>query len=178
MWARLIGSVFILAGGIVCARSADEGIAVGLEFCFKAARIADAICSKLPNDPAQRLDCFQKTRAAQLECLEHVLSETPAGPSAPRDSSSHCRPDLPPMAHCRRVPQSKSRPNNLAAPVHRECRLEAICLRNPIARRRQILERTHRNCLRRLKRRLELSDQTSLPKQLSVPRDRPVRIGS
>ena len=87
MWARLIGSVFILAGGIVCARSADEGIAVGLESCFKAARIADAICSKLPNDPVQRLDCFQKTRAAQLECLEHVLSETPAGPSAPRDSS-------------------------------------------------------------------------------------------
>jgi hypothetical protein len=87
MWARLIGSVFILAGGIVCARSADEGAAAGLEFCFQAARIADAICSKLPNDPAQRLDCSQKTRAAQLECLEHVLSDMPAGPSAPRDSS-------------------------------------------------------------------------------------------
>ena len=87
MWVRLIGSVFILAGGIVCARSADEGVAAGLESCFHAARIADAICSKLdPNDASPRLDCFQKTRAAQLECLEHVLSETPAGPSAPRDS--------------------------------------------------------------------------------------------
>ena len=91
MWARLIASAFLLAVGIIPARSADGGTAVGLESCFKAARIADAICSKLPDDPAQRLDCFGKTRAAQLECLEHVLSETPAGqpagPSAPRDSS-------------------------------------------------------------------------------------------
>ena len=95
MWARLIGSVFILAGGIVGARSADEGIAAGLESCSQAARIADAICAKLPNDPAQRLDCSQKTRAAQLECLEHVLSEAPAGPSAPRDSSGS-QPSRPP----------------------------------------------------------------------------------
>jgi hypothetical protein len=96
MWARLIGSVLILAGGIVCAQSAGEGVAAGLESCFQAARIADAICSKLePNDAGPRLDCFQKTRAAQLECLEHVLSETPAGPSAPRDSAGS-QPSGPP----------------------------------------------------------------------------------
>ena len=86
MWAWLIGSLFILAGGIICARSADEGTP-GLESCFQAARIADAICSRMLNDPAQRLDCFQKTRAAQIECLEQVLSETPAGSSARQDSS-------------------------------------------------------------------------------------------
>jgi hypothetical protein len=81
-WVRPLGSVFILAGGIVSARSANEAYA--LETCFKAARIADAICSKLPDDPALRRDCFQKTNSAQLECLEHVLSETPAGPATPK----------------------------------------------------------------------------------------------
>jgi hypothetical protein len=77
-WVRLIGSVFILGGSIVSARSADESLAL-MESCFKAARTADAICSKLPDDPALRVDCFQKTRSAQLDCLEHVLSETPTG---------------------------------------------------------------------------------------------------
>ena len=75
MWAvRLIGSLSILAAGIICARSANDGVE-GLESCFQAARLADGICSKLSNDPAKRLDCLQKTRAAQLECIEHVQSE-------------------------------------------------------------------------------------------------------
>jgi hypothetical protein len=90
MWTRLIASVLILGGGIVSARSANESIGA-LELCFKAARIADAICSKLPDDPAQRLDCFQKTGSAQLECLEHVLSETPAGPATPKMPSEAAR---------------------------------------------------------------------------------------
>jgi hypothetical protein len=96
-WARLIGGVFILWGGIVCARSANE-IVAGLESCFQAARITDAICTKLQNDPAQRLDCFQKTRAAQLECLERVLSETPAGPTAPKTTSEPARSEPPAAA--------------------------------------------------------------------------------
>lgn len=83
MWAPLIGSALILTGGIVSARSANESVAAGLDSCFQAARTADAICSKLPDDPAQRLDCLQKARSAHLECLEHVLSQTPAGPTAP-----------------------------------------------------------------------------------------------
>ena len=86
MWARLIGSVVFLAASLVGARSANESM-TGLESCFQVARIADPICSKLP-DPAQRLDCFQKTRSAQLECLEHVLSETPAEiPSAEKSNT-------------------------------------------------------------------------------------------
>jgi hypothetical protein len=94
MWAWLIGSVFILAGGIVSARSANESFA-GLESCFQAARIADAICSRLPDDPAQRLDCIQKTRSAQLECLEHVLSKTPPGPVTPKTPSEATRSEPP-----------------------------------------------------------------------------------
>ncbi len=97
MWTRLIGGVFILWGGIVCARSANE-IVAGLESCFQAARIADAICGNLQNDPAQRLDCFQKTRAAQLECLEHLLSETPAAPTAPKTPSETARSEPPATA--------------------------------------------------------------------------------
>jgi hypothetical protein len=96
-WARLIGSVFVLGGAIVSARSADETLA-GMESCFKVARIADAICSKLPDDPALRLDCLQKTRSAQLECLEHVLSETPAGPATPKPPSEVTRSEPPASA--------------------------------------------------------------------------------
>src|ERR1700738_321666 len=96
-WARLISSVFILGGGIVSARSANESVAA-LESCFQAARIADAICSKLSNDPGQRVDCFQKTRSAQLECLEHVLSETPAEPATPKTPSEATRPKPPASA--------------------------------------------------------------------------------
>ena len=83
MWAvRLIGSLSILAAGIICARSANDGVE-GLESCFQAARVADGICSKLSDDPAKRLDCLQKTRTAQLECIEHVQSEP-----APQNSST------------------------------------------------------------------------------------------
>jgi hypothetical protein len=82
MWAvRLIGSLSILAAGIICAHSANDGVE-GLESCFQAARVADGICSKLSDDPAKRLDCLQKTRTAQLECIEHAQSEP-----APQNSS-------------------------------------------------------------------------------------------
>src|SRR5258708_39908362 len=91
MWARLIGSVFILGGGIISARSANESV-TALESCFQAARIADAICFKLPDDPALRLDCFQKTRSAQIECLEHVLSETPGGPAKTPSEATRSEP--------------------------------------------------------------------------------------
>ena len=95
MWVRLIGSVFILGGGIVSARSADESVAA-LESCFQASRIADAICSKLPDDPALRLDCFQKARSAQLECLDHVISEMQA--ATPKTPSEATRSEPPASA--------------------------------------------------------------------------------
>jgi hypothetical protein len=86
MWARSTGTLFFLAGGMIGAQSANDGVAE-LESCFQVARIADTICSKLPNDRALQLDCFQKTRAAELECLEHVLSEAHAAPPVPQESS-------------------------------------------------------------------------------------------
>ena len=95
MWVRLIGSAFILAGGIVSARSADESVAA-LESCFQASRVADAICSKLPDDPALRLDCFQKARSAQLECLDHVISKMPA--ATPKTPSEATRSEPPASA--------------------------------------------------------------------------------
>jgi hypothetical protein len=91
MWVRHIASVLILTGGIVAARAANESVATGLESCFQAARTADAICSKEIEDPAQRVDCLQKARSAHLECLEHVLSETPTGPAAPKAPSEASR---------------------------------------------------------------------------------------
>ena len=97
------------AAGPVGARSANESM-TGLESCFQAARIADAVCSKLPNDPAQRLDCFQKTRAAQLECLERVLSETPAGPTTPKAPSETTRPEPPATAALPEAPSERGSP--------------------------------------------------------------------
>lgn len=103
MWARLVGMLFFLAGGIVGARSANDNV-TGLESCFRAARLVDAVCSKLPDDPAQRLDCFQKARAAQLECLEHVLSETPGGPAAPKNPPDTAQSGPPADAAAPKVP--------------------------------------------------------------------------
>ena len=57
MWIRLASVALCLAGGAAHAQSASESIS-GLESCIEAARFADAICSKLPNDPTQRADCF------------------------------------------------------------------------------------------------------------------------
>jgi hypothetical protein len=99
MWTRLASvapSVALcLAGFAAHAQSANES-ATGLESCFRAARLADATCFKLPNDPAQHLDCFNKARTAQLECLERVLSEAGAR-SAATGSFSETAPPAPPV---------------------------------------------------------------------------------
>jgi hypothetical protein len=79
MRATLTAIALSIVGGGACAQPANEGIK-GLESCFQAARLADAICSNARND--QRLDCFQKARAAQLECLQHVPLGLSAGPPA------------------------------------------------------------------------------------------------
>src|SRR5882672_8143224 len=75
MRASLIAVVLSSVGGAVCAQSANETVA-GLESCFQSARRADSVCSNLPNDAVQRLDCLQKARTAQLECLRHVPPPT------------------------------------------------------------------------------------------------------
>ena len=98
------------AAGPVGAQSANESM-TAMESCFQAARIADAICSKLPNDPAQRLNCFQKTGAAQLECLDRVLSETPASPTAPKAPSETTRQEPPATATLPEAPSERVSPN-------------------------------------------------------------------
>jgi hypothetical protein len=91
-------------------RSADGSI-VGMESCFQAARIADAICFKLLNDPAQRLDCFQKAGAAQLECLDRVLSETPTSPTTPKAPSETTRHEPPAAVTLPEAPSERVPPN-------------------------------------------------------------------
>jgi hypothetical protein len=94
MWIRLASFALCLAGGTAPAQSANESVS-GLESCIQAAHLADAICSNLPNDPAQRVDCFTKARTAQLECLERVLSEAPVRSAPPGSSSEMARPAPP-----------------------------------------------------------------------------------
>jgi hypothetical protein len=91
MWIRLTSFALCLAGFTAPAQSANES-GFGLEACFQAARLADATCSNLPNDPARRVDCFTKARTAQLECLERVLSEARARSAAPGRASETARP--------------------------------------------------------------------------------------
>lgn len=76
MWIWVARFAFLIAGSVAQAQTANEGTPE-LESCFEAARVADAICSKLP--PEQRVHCFAKARAVQLECLDRFLSELPAG---------------------------------------------------------------------------------------------------
>src|SRR5262249_44949608 len=70
----------------------------GLTACIEKARRAEATCAKLTDEPAQRLECFQKARAEQLSCLEHALSDAPTGataPVSPPEPSRHASPDQP-----------------------------------------------------------------------------------
>ena len=91
-WAKIIGILLIGLSGPAAAQSIDQGVR-GLETCFESARFADSICEK-QTDPEQRLNCFEKTRAAQLECLKHVLPDRSASspeeapPAAPPSASS------------------------------------------------------------------------------------------
>jgi hypothetical protein len=78
MRAPPIVIVLSVLGGAVCAQTANEAVK-GLESCFELARANDAICSNPANSAVERLDCLQKARTAQLECLEHTQSEMPAG---------------------------------------------------------------------------------------------------
>ena len=98
----LIAMMLSMVGGAVCAQSVSGGIK-GLESCFQLARAADLICSNPANSAIERLDCLEKARAAQLECLEHVpsansartaLPETPTA-VAPQAPAKAIQPELP-----------------------------------------------------------------------------------
>jgi hypothetical protein len=81
MRAPLIAIVLSSVSAAVCAQSANETV-TGLESCFQSARAADAICSDPKHAAAERLDCLQKARTAQLECLQRVPLATSVGLAA------------------------------------------------------------------------------------------------
>lgn len=77
MWIRLFAIVLCCVSYAVCAQAANETV-TGLESCFRLAHRADLICSNLANDAAQRTNCLQKARTAQLECLQRIPPERSA----------------------------------------------------------------------------------------------------
>jgi hypothetical protein len=117
MRATLTAIVLSIVGSGACAQPANEGIK-GLESCFQAARLADAICSNAAND--QRLDCFQKARAAQLECLQHVPLGLSAGPPAAPEipTTGTVSPTTPPATVRPEMPRavSPSMPTGVVSP--------------------------------------------------------------
>ncbi len=74
---RLFAIMLCCVGSAVGAQAASETV-TGLESCFKLAHRADSACSNPATDAAQRTNCLQKARAAQLECLQRVPPERSA----------------------------------------------------------------------------------------------------
>jgi hypothetical protein len=94
MSARLTVIALLSAASVGSARAADGG-GKALELCIETARGADTACAKLTDDPTQRLQCFNKARDAQLDCLEHALAEMPTGTAAFEDRSGTPQPQPP-----------------------------------------------------------------------------------
>jgi hypothetical protein len=95
--ARLIVVALLGAGRAVCAQPVDPD-GGGLSVCLQAARVADDGCARLTDDPTGRIACFQKARSAELQCLEHSLSDPPpggAGQGTPAASASTPPPAQP-----------------------------------------------------------------------------------
>lgn len=85
MRVPLVVIVLSTVGGVAFAQSVNEG-PKGVPACFKAARVAQATCSDLATDEAQRLECLRKMRANLLDCLERAPPEV--SPSPPGTSPS------------------------------------------------------------------------------------------
>ena len=85
----LIASLF---AGCAAAEQATDTIRK-MDECFALARKADAICNNLSAPASMRLDCLQKTRNVQEECLEQVraaMEQTPPaflGDDVPRSTA-------------------------------------------------------------------------------------------
>jgi hypothetical protein len=93
MLVQLFAIMLCCVSAAVSAQSANE-TATGLESCFKLERGADATCSNPANDGVLRMNCLQKARAAQLECLERVPPErsavsatVPVSPNVPANAT-------------------------------------------------------------------------------------------
>jgi hypothetical protein len=100
-WTKLIAIPLISLSGHAVAQSVDQSIG-GLETCSQTARLADSICEK-QTDPKQRLNCVERTSAALLECLQHVLPDKsppsatlPQAPASPPSASSEVPEEVTP----------------------------------------------------------------------------------
>ena len=109
MRALLIAIVLCGVGRAVCAQPADEGSKM-LDTCFELARTADAICSGPKNGAAERFDCRQKARTAQLECLDHVLPGGSAGSVPPAMPPRTVSPEMPILTGWREGPAGSVSP--------------------------------------------------------------------
>jgi hypothetical protein len=103
MRAPLIAIVLSSVGCAVCAQPADKGFKE-LDTCFQLARAADAICSDPKNGAAERLDCLQKARTAQLECLERVFPGGSAGSVPSEKPPRTVSPEMPTVTGSPEVP--------------------------------------------------------------------------
>src|SRR5712675_908291 len=114
MRAPLIAVVLSSVSAAVCAQPANETVA-GLESCFQSARRADSVCSNLPNDAVQRLDCLQKARTAQLECLRHVPPPTSDASAAAEKPAATAALELPAATASPQLPTATVLPEKPAA---------------------------------------------------------------
>jgi hypothetical protein len=91
---RSLAIALLLAASGGGVRAEDE-FGKSLEACIDKARHADATCSRMTDAPTQRLECFEKARADQLNCLEHALSDAPTGATASDHHLEAAQPEQP-----------------------------------------------------------------------------------
>ena len=75
--STLIGIPLVFLSGIAFAQSSDQRVSRQVKGCLQVASLADSICEK-QTDSAERLSCMEKTRAAQIECLQRILPDEAA----------------------------------------------------------------------------------------------------
>jgi hypothetical protein len=116
----LVAALSIMSAA-ACAQPANRALK-SLETCFESARAADAICSNPANDAVRRLNCLEKARAVQLECLNDILagapttgsasSETPAGASSPAVPTGTASQPAPPVSIVPKAPAEQAAPDS------------------------------------------------------------------
>jgi len=111
--AKYIVIALVVAGSVGGTRAAD-GNGIELELCIQTARDADATCTKLTDDPTQRLECFRRARGAQLDCLEHALAEVYPGTAISADHSGVAHFEPPASTGSTDALQRKSQGNSQA----------------------------------------------------------------
>jgi hypothetical protein len=124
MRASPLAVALSLVSAAACAQPANNA-SESMETCFRSARAADAICSDPANDPVKRLDCLDKARAAQLDCLNKVLASPPAGSVSSETPPPAGPPDMPTVTVPQPAPAENHEPETPTAEVPPDRRPEA-----------------------------------------------------